>query len=64
MRKNETIEQEKHRKEFEAGLPGRIHRLKQLIKDEIAIKRQSKILQPSDVQPNRGGENSGKMMML
>ena len=63
MRKNETLEQEKHRKEFEAGLPGRIHRLKQLIKDEIAIKRQSKILQPSDY-PNHGGENSGKLMML
>ena len=64
MRKGETIEQWEQRVKFEAELPSRIARLKKLIREEIEIKRQSKSLKPSDVQPNSGGEKSGGLMML
>lgn len=67
MRKNETLEQEASRLKVKTELPGRIKSctdrisiLCATIKEQIAIKANSKSFQPSDVK-NFGGELSGKL---
>ncbi len=64
MRKGETIEQWERRVKFEGSLLGRIRKLNAELRAEIQVKKQSKSLRPSDIQPNKGGEKSGGLMML